>query len=286
MPKSFPVASVRHVQEMNRRATEEFGIPSLLLMEQGGRALAEAVKEMGRGPVNRTASERAKALQRQETRVSATVVCGGWKIGGEGFVAARLLESAGIPCIVAITDPKAVGGDAAVQLDILRKMKLNLVEASSPEDLKIPLKSCSVIVDALLGTELTQVVSSPDRDVIEMMNSSRRTLVAADVPSGLDAETGKVLGTGDLTAAEASSSSRPGFSITRRSSSPRSSTNWATPSGCLMSTSTDILSTRGRRSCLTTRSIGAGGSSRAKLRDGSFRKTAGVWRSISGSFPA
>jgi NAD(P)H-hydrate epimerase len=166
------------VREVDRRAIEEYGIPSIVLMENAGRGAAEFILQTLRptGPIG--------------------IVCGGGNNGGDGFVIARHLANAG--CNVALffaCDPDRLKGDAAINHQIVEKMRLPSHLFDSPERIGAArplLHQSSIVVDALLGTGFSGPIRQPLALAIEAINKTpRSTIVAVDVPSGLDCDTGQ-----------------------------------------------------------------------------------------------
>jgi NAD(P)H-hydrate epimerase len=156
------------------RATDEWAIetkkvPSLELMERAGEGLARVVAQQA--PAGRVA-----------------VVCGKGNNGGDGLVAARLLRQAGRDVDVLVVWPAEwLEGDAEEQLKRLPGEKPVPFEAER-------LGRAHVLVDALLGTGATGAPRDPAGSVIEAMNDAKAPVVAADIPSGVDASTGEVEG--------------------------------------------------------------------------------------------
>jgi NAD(P)H-hydrate epimerase len=169
------------LREIDRRAVDEFHIPILTLMENAGRAVAEvAHKHIRLGK-------------------AALVVCGPGNNGGDGLVAARHLSNAGVPVqILLLQDRKDFRDAAAAQLAITDAMGIP-VKIETPDHAEIrnwivesdPL---DILIDAIFGTGLSRPVEGLARDVIHAINVSRRTVIAVDIPSGLDCDTGKPLG--------------------------------------------------------------------------------------------
>jgi NAD(P)H-hydrate epimerase len=145
-------------------AIEQRGVPSLDLMERAGRGLADVVAR--RAPSGRIA-----------------VVCGKGNNGGDGLVAARILRQSGRE--VDVFAPGDLRGDAAEMLARLPGEPPAAFDAAR-------LEGAAGIVDALLGTGATGPPREPA--VIEAINASGAAVVAADVPSGVDATTGEVEG--------------------------------------------------------------------------------------------
>jgi NAD(P)H-hydrate epimerase len=151
----------------DRWAIEEQGIPGLELMERAGQGLADLVLAVAPdGPV--------------------AVVCGKGNNGGDGYVAARLLRDAG----------REVRTLAVAPLDELRgdaRANAERVEGVEPFA-AARLEGCAVAVDALLGTGFSGTPHGPVAQAIAALNAAGLPVVAADVPSGVDAATGVVEG--------------------------------------------------------------------------------------------
>ncbi|MFP4144620.1 MAG: NAD(P)H-hydrate epimerase [Phycisphaeraceae bacterium] len=177
------------VRELDRLAVASLGIPSIVLMENAGRNGADVILDLLRvGP---------RKLSPGEGRVA--IFCGGGNNGGDGYVIARHLHNAGVHVrIFAAKDPGELDGDARVNADICRKMDLEIYPAREPAaigqkpELAAWLAEADVIVDALLGTGFQGEVREPLASLIELINAQEvPQTVAADVPSGLDCQTGE-----------------------------------------------------------------------------------------------
>ncbi|MCU0723607.1 MAG: NAD(P)H-hydrate epimerase, partial [Planctomycetes bacterium] len=179
-PESVTTAEIR---EMDRVAIEEFGIPGVVLMENAGAGAAALVPGLlGAGPRR------------------AAVLAGRGNNGGDAFVLARHLANRGIEaeCFFA-GDPAAVDprSDAGVHLGILRKMGLPVREVRGAGDAPLAgpsLARAGLIVDGLLGTGARGEVREPTASLIDLANRAGPPILALDLPSGLDADTGRVLG--------------------------------------------------------------------------------------------
>jgi NAD(P)H-hydrate epimerase len=149
------------------------------------------------------------------------IVCGPGNNGGDGLVVARHLDAWGIrvEVIIATASSYPSESDAGRNLAILRRAGsppiLEPHSAGAPptaEEMR-RLLAGGTIVDALFGTGLSREVRAPYREWIEAMESSGRTLVALDIPSGLDADSGEVLGAAVRAAHTITfAASKPGFS--------------------------------------------------------------------------
>lgn len=175
------IVTTAEIQKLDRLAIRDYGIPSLVLMENAGRSVAAAVQALVKGKLT--------------TRV--TIVCGTGNNGGDGFVAARRLWNAGIPVSVFLVgSPRQLKNDAAVNYRILKRCGYAVaVVNSSSVVLKNSLRRSGVIVDALFGVGLNRTIREPVLGIIQLINAAKAVVVAVDVPSGLDATTGKIWGT-------------------------------------------------------------------------------------------
>lgn len=166
-------------------AIDGLGIPSLSLMENAGRAVADEAWRMlqGKGEV---ASARV------------VVLVGRGNNGGDGFVAARHLAWWGAPVTVFLLgDRRRMTDDGVANLDYLEAegtRVLDVVEEPQLEALGAALKPAGLIIDALLGTGLSGQVRGQAARMIEIINSSGRPVLAVDSPSGLDCSSGEILG--------------------------------------------------------------------------------------------
>jgi NAD(P)H-hydrate epimerase len=186
MPDPIPTQPARvrpltrdEVRDIDRRANETLGLPGIVLMENAGRGAAELLIELGiGGPV--------------------TVVTGKGNNGGDGFVIARHLANHGYEVrVLLFADPHALTGDAATNYHVLRAARMsirNCAAQSDPAQWRNDLASASWIVDALLGTGARGAVREPFVTVIEQVNTARVPILAVDLPSGLDCDTGEPLG--------------------------------------------------------------------------------------------
>lgn len=168
------------MREIDRLAIDEFKVPSLTLMENAGRKVAEAVElHAGKGgPI--------------------LVVCGKGNNGGDGLVAARHLSMAGFPVEVALTDaPEAFSKDAGVNWERIKGtgIKYFLIEGDAGFlRFRAAIHDARYIIDAIFGTGLASEVKGKYQKIIEMLNAGSRPVISVDIPSGLSADTGGVLG--------------------------------------------------------------------------------------------
>jgi NAD(P)H-hydrate epimerase len=163
--------------EMTRtdEGAQSLGIPSSILMERAGVAMAHAALERF-GPL---------------TGRRVLVVAGGGNNGGDGFVVARELHRAGAEVAVFATK-EGYEGDPKTNLDVLGNLGARFI---GPDAYEEELDRADLVVDALLGTGFAGEVREKEADFIEKMNAAEAPVVAVDVPSGVDGSTGEVWGT-------------------------------------------------------------------------------------------
>jgi ADP-dependent NAD(P)H-hydrate dehydratase / NAD(P)H-hydrate epimerase len=186
------VLSAAQMRAADEQAVARLGIPSLLLMENAGRGVAELLLT---GP----------ATRRQGPVV---IVCGGGANGGDGFVVARHLAHRGGEVRVLLCVPRTrISGDAAIALSALEGMGGVPIDDGSwwaePSVWATPLAQAAVVVDAVFGIGLRDDVTGVPAAAIAGMNAAAGYKVAVDIPSGMDADSGRTRGIvfrADLTA--------------------------------------------------------------------------------------
>jgi hydroxyethylthiazole kinase-like uncharacterized protein yjeF len=177
------------IREIDRISIEEYGIPSLILMENAGRAVSEVV--LVEFP-QICGSLKTLPLDSYPRSRRIAIFAGGGNNGGDGFVIARHLISEGLDVTTYLTsDPKKYKGDALTNLEALRKVGGKLIDIKNGFS---QYQGADLIIDALFGTGLDRNVEGFYRDVIDFINSQPVPRIAVDIPSGLDADTGFPLG--------------------------------------------------------------------------------------------
>src|SRR5258708_3796403 len=176
------VLNAAQMREADRRATDDIGIPSLVLMENAGRQAVAAMEAMyGDLPERQVA-----------------VLCGRGNNGGDGFVIARTLAQRGVDVSVFLMGRVAeVRGDARTNLEILGRLGLTVVEVADSQAWELhfsEVSDCTLIVDAIFGTGLNAPVSGLIESVVADVNASGIPVVAIDLPSGLSADTPDPIG--------------------------------------------------------------------------------------------
>lgn len=166
--------SVEEMQELDRMAIEERGVSSIALMENAGRAVSEvALSEL-------------KGIKGKKV----AVFCGGGNNGGDGFVAARYLFNKGVKVSVYLISKRSdLKNDPEINARLLEDIGVDICEISRPLSV-----DSDLIIDAIFGIGLKGEVKKPAKDIIIDLNKKSIPVISVDVPSGLDADTGKALG--------------------------------------------------------------------------------------------
>jgi len=176
------VLTAAQMQAVDRRTIEEIGIPGVVLMENAGRGVAEEI------------------FKRFSTTVSprALIVAGKGNNGGDGYVIARHLLNKGwdVQTLI-LSDRDAVRGDAALNLAALENcggQVVFILESEALETFFAASGGFTVLVDAIFGTGLTKPAHGLYLKAIEWINQQLSPVIAVDIPSGIDASTGRILG--------------------------------------------------------------------------------------------
>lgn len=172
------VTRVSEMRTLDKTAIKKYGIAAEILMENAGEAVYSVIQT---------------ELGIEEKRFM--VFCGAGNNGGDGFVVARKIHSNGGRVKVSILDdPKRLNGAAKTNFDIISKLPIEVQRLQSIESIRSEVYHCDCIVDSIFGTGLTRKVEGLYRDVIELINDSRRQVISVDIPSGINGDTGMVMG--------------------------------------------------------------------------------------------
>jgi NAD(P)H-hydrate epimerase len=186
------ILSRAHVRDVDRRAIQEYGLSGLVLMENAGRGTTDVLCELLTKPPALPGGHATSGTAFPNPHV--TIVCGKGNNGGDGFVIARHLDLRGIPVkVLLLTHPDDLGGDAAANFSIIQKVGLPIESFSAPLDIAefdAALNGSLWLVDAILGTGAVGEPKSPYAEAIDRMNASELPILAVDLPSGLDCDTG------------------------------------------------------------------------------------------------
>ena len=181
--KKCIVMTRQEVRAVDAWAINTLGVPGVVLMENAGRSCAELIKE-----------KLAKTA-----RPKACIFCGTGNNGGDGYVIARHLLNSGFEVTVVICGPRdKIKGDAKINLDILERLGQRIEQLNLNADIAGQVKTfaegADMIVDAVFGTGLSGQLSDEYKRLIESINAQNKPVLAVDIPSGLDCDTGRPLG--------------------------------------------------------------------------------------------
>jgi ADP-dependent NAD(P)H-hydrate dehydratase / NAD(P)H-hydrate epimerase len=180
MKKNECFLTAVQAKSLDKKALEKFGVATLVLMENAGRAIME---------------EALKIIKNKPGKI--ILFCGTGNNGGDGFCAARHILAEGFkPQVYLVGRMRDVENEAKINLNILLKLKQKITEIKpgNPGLLKNKIGSASLIIDALLGVGVKGPIRPAYQKVIDLINASGVYVLSVDIPSGLDATTGKVLG--------------------------------------------------------------------------------------------
>jgi ADP-dependent NAD(P)H-hydrate dehydratase / NAD(P)H-hydrate epimerase len=171
------VVTAEEMRRIDRDTTDEFGIPSLLLMERAGSSAAQRIMEI-------------------YSRRKVIVACGSGNNGGDGMVAARLLHDKGWDVRVFLAcDPDKLKGGARLQYQAALRFGVPVNDSAVLiEDASRLFRPHTIIVDALFGTGLSKEIRGGFSALIRVLNESGLPIIALDMPSGISSDTGQVMG--------------------------------------------------------------------------------------------
>ncbi|MDP7144036.1 MAG: NAD(P)H-hydrate dehydratase [Pseudomonadales bacterium] len=167
-----PLYTAAAVRELDRLAIEDCGIPGITLMRRAGRVCFD------------------RLLERWPDIQQLTLFCGGGNNAGDGYVIAGLAAQRGLATqVIWLSSPDKLTGDALRAYQWAVQFDLSLESFTEETEIK-----GEVVVDALLGTGLTGPIREHYQAAINCINGSGKGVLAVDIPSGLNADTGTVLG--------------------------------------------------------------------------------------------
>ena len=172
------------VRAVDSWAINTLGIPGVVLMENAGRSCAALIEDKLKGIAN----------------PKVCIFCGTGNNGGDGYVIARHLVNRGIKTAVVVCgDRNKIKGDAKINLDILERMgetieRLNPADTDIAEQVGRLSAGANILVDSIFGTGLRGQLNDEYRRLIESINACNSPVLAVDIPSGLDCDSGELLG--------------------------------------------------------------------------------------------
>lgn len=173
------IATSQQMKNIDRRAIREFGIPGVVLMENAASAVVAEMEQFFDGL----------------TGLRVGIVCGKGNNGGDGFALARRLSIRGVAVRVALLAPfSAAAGEANVNLAILRKTDVQITQNASSRSVSDIIAWSDIIVDAMLGVGLSSSLKGLFAQAVDMINTAGKPVVAIDIPTGINADTGSIMG--------------------------------------------------------------------------------------------
>jgi NAD(P)H-hydrate epimerase len=171
------------MRKIEAAAVEEMGIPTILMMENA------AIGVM----------KHCLAFLGTKTNPKVMIAAGAGSNGGDGLALARQLHLRGIDLgVIFVGDMSEVRGDALLNLEIAGKLGIPIKTIPLGDnllDVPYTIETCDLVVDALLGTGLNRAVEGSYEYIIDMINGYAKHVISVDIPSGIHADTGQVMGT-------------------------------------------------------------------------------------------
>jgi ADP-dependent NAD(P)H-hydrate dehydratase / NAD(P)H-hydrate epimerase len=172
------VSNVDEMKNLDRMAVEEFGIPPEILMENAGNAAYFVIlKEFG--------------IKNKRF----VVFCGAGNNGGDGFVTARKIYSSGGDVrVFLLSEKERFKGHAKKNFEIISSFPLEIKPISKVKDIESDILWADAVVDAIFGIGLDREVTGIYKEVISLINKSRRKVFSIDIPSGINGDNGQEMG--------------------------------------------------------------------------------------------
>lgn len=171
------------MRELDRCAIQDYEIPGIVLMENAGAGATKIIQAM---------------LARRSELKSVLIVCGKGNNGGDGFVVARYLHNQGVQVHVVLIGKKTqLVSEAKINCNILQHLEIPFYEISNSQELNFiisDLPTKFLVIDSIFGTGLTGDIQEPFASIIQSLIELNMPVIALDIPSGLDANTGEILG--------------------------------------------------------------------------------------------
>ena len=165
--------SIKQIYKLDKDANKKYFIPSFVLMENAGKSVAEFV------------------ISRFNKKSRIIIFCGPGKNAGDGFVVARYLKLKDYDIDVVLCEKEnSYSGDTKLNLKIIKKLEVNCLKFEEVKNLN----RYNLIIDALFGIGLNRNISGKYLRIIEKINNSGKKVVSIDIPSGINGDTGDVMG--------------------------------------------------------------------------------------------
>ena len=175
------VVTSKQMREIDRKAIEENNLSGLTLMENAGLGIFKKLKNIY-----------------PDLRLKKVIIfAGSGNNGGDGFVIARHLYNYGVKVkVFLLASFNKIKDEAGENINIIDKVGVELIEAETVklEEIEETIQNSDFVIDAILGTGLQGKVTGLKAKIIDLVNIASKEVVAIDVPSGLNADTGKIEG--------------------------------------------------------------------------------------------
>ena len=178
------VCKVEEIRELDRRATDEFGISQEQLMENAGEAVYSLISKELKRPAGTRINKRF------------AIFAGPGNNGGDGFVVARKLHEDGRKAkVFLLTEKEKFKGSAKLNLEKIEEMPIEIRKIDFvDESLKEEINQADGIVDGIFGTGIDREVGGIYKEVIQLINESKKPVFSIDIPSGINGNTGQEMG--------------------------------------------------------------------------------------------
>ena len=173
------ISNVNEMRNLDRRAIEEYGITQEILMENAGHAAYFTIlKEFG--------------IKNKKF----VTFCGAGHNGGDGLVVTRKIYSNGGKVTVFILgDRSRFEGAAKQNFEIANKLQIDVIDLQDATMALETINRSDAVIDSIFGTGLNRIVKGLYKDVIDLINVSKKTVFSIDIPSGINGDTGQIMGT-------------------------------------------------------------------------------------------
>ncbi len=176
------LAYAEEMQKLDQAAINDYAIPGIVLMENAGVGTVQAILDSYGELAGKT----------------IMIVAGPGNNGGDGFVVARhILQHGGNPIVFLLADTDKISGEAAINLQIVRKLDILVYPISNEERLTTLsncLPDCDMVIDAIFGTGLKRDIKGHFAGAVDIINQANCPVISVDMPTGLDSDTGLPLG--------------------------------------------------------------------------------------------
>lgn len=172
------VVSSRQMKTLDNNTINNIGVSGIILMENAAKAVVTEI------------------LKDEEIdNKKVLILCGTGNNGGDGLAVGRILKHLKIDCdIVVIGESSSFKGDARVNYNILKNLNESINEITDDEKININIENYNIIVDAIFGISCNREVKGVYYDIINLINISNKYIYSVDIPSGINADNGQVMG--------------------------------------------------------------------------------------------